>query len=70
MPQYFSKFGFFSPYGDVKDTKKLYTEPKVDPFDAKRFEQIWIFFQYKETVRKQKYCILNQNFTHFDVPRF
>ena len=32
MPQDFSKFGYFSPWGDGEDAKALYTEPKVDPF--------------------------------------
>ena len=32
MPQDFGKFGFFSPYGDGAEVKRLYTEPKVDPF--------------------------------------
>ena len=30
--------------GDSEDVKTSYAKPKVDPFNAPRFQQVWIFF--------------------------
>ena len=53
----------FRREGDSEDAKTLYTEPKVDPFDAPRFQQIWIFFAARVIVKMPKHCTLCQKLT-------
>ena len=47
-------------WGDSKDSKTLYAEPKVDPFVAPRFQQIWIFFAMGVIVKTPKHRTLSQ----------
>ena len=55
--------------GDSEDVKISYAEPKIDPFNAPRFQQVWIFFAMWVMEQKKKYCTPNQKLTLSDAPR-
>merc|ERR1711928_181934 len=62
-PKISANLDIFRHGDDSEDAKTSYAEPKVGPFHAPRFQQIWIFFAMGVIVKTQKHRTLSQKLT-------